>query len=265
MKIVTIATLKGGTGKTTIAFNMAGILAETKRVLIIDADPQCNISSDVGVNIADQSLKTIREIFNNKKTKPNEIIIKSPIEELPNLDIIGSSIKLTATELQLVSRAGRELILQHYIEDNIEVFKEYDYIIIDTNPSMGIVNQNAFYVADNIIIVSDVSFNGIQGAELFMYLWDEARKDLRKNDNISALVINNYDKRIGLSQELKEYCTNKEAFKDILISSTVPNSVKLKEASLEHKPINVNPHYRKQLVCIAVRNIISELSERGVL
>ncbi len=265
MKVITVGTLKGGTGKTTLAFNMAGVLAETKKVLIIDADPQCNITSDVGINIADQSLRTIREIFNNKKTKPNEIIIKSPIKELPNLDIIGSSIKLTATELQLVSRSGRELILQHYIEDNIKVFREYNYIIIDTNPSMGIVNQNAFFVADNIIIVSDVSFNGIQGAELFMYLWDEARKDLRKDDNISALVINNYDKRIGLSKELKEYCTERDIFSDILINTAIPSSVKLKETSLEHKPINVNQRYKKQPACIAIREIVLELSKRGVI
>ena len=263
MKIVTIATLKGGTGKTTIAFNMAGILAETKRVLIIDADPQCNISSDVGINIADQSLKTIREIFSNRKLNPNEIIIKSPIKELPNLDIIGSSIKLTATELQLVSRAGRELILQHYIEYNIEVFKEYDYIIIDTNPSMGIVNQNAFFVADNILLITDVSYNGIQGAELFMYLWEEARNDLKKANNISALIINNYAKRIGLSADLQEYCNDTDIFKDVLVDIPIPSSIKLKETSLTHKPINIK--FKKHKVCTALNNVILELYKRGVL
>ena len=106
------------------------------------------------------------------------------------MDIICSSIQLTATEMQLVSRAGREQILKNYIDDNIKFFREYDYVIIDTNPSMGIINQNAFYVADNILLVTDVSYNGIQGAELFMYLWEKARNDLRKADNISAFFIN---------------------------------------------------------------------------
>lgn len=262
MKIVTIATLKGGTGKTTIAFNMAGVLAEDKKVLIIDADPQCNISSDAGINIADPSLKTIKNIFNDKKIKPNEIIVKSPIKELPNLDVIASSIQLTIAEMQLVSRAGREQILKNYIDDNIKFFKEYDYVIIDTNPSMGIINQNAFYVADNILLVTDVSYNGIQGAELFMYLWEEARKDLRKTDNISALIINSYDKRIGLSADLQEYCNDTDIFRDILIDTPIPNSIKLKETSLTHQPINIR--FKKHKACTALNNVILELYKRGV-
>lgn len=263
MKIITVATLKGGTGKTTVVFNLAGVLSERKKVLIIDADAQCNISSDVGINIADQSKKTIKDIFESSKIKPKEVIEKSPIKELPNLDIIGSSIKLTATELQLVSRAGREQILKHYIDDNIEIFKEYDYILIDTNPSMGIVNQNAFYVADHILLVSDISYNGIQGAELFMYLWEEARNDLRKKDNISALIINNFDKRIGLSSDLKQYCSDTDIFKDILIEPPIPNSIKLKETSLNHKPVNITAEKHK--ACMAIKEVAKELNEKGVL
>ena len=263
MKVITVGTLKGGTGKTTVVFNLAGVLSEKNKILIIDADAQCNISSDVGINIADQSKKTIKDIFENSKIKPEEVIEKSPIKELPNLDIIGSSIKLTATELQLVSRAGREQILKYYIDDNIDIFNKYDYIIIDTNPSMGIVNQNAFYVADDIILVSDVSYNGIQGAELFMYLWEEARNDLRKKDNISALIINNYDKRIGLSSDLKQYCSDTDIFKNILIDTPIPGSIKLKETSLNHKPVNITAG--KHQACIAIREVAKELKKKGIL
>ena len=180
MKVISCGTLKGGTGKTMVAFNIAGLLAENHKVLMIDNDPQCNLSDSAGIDTANQDIKSVRDIYEDPKVDPREIIFKSPVKELPNLDIIPSHLRLTGTEMQLVSRAGREQILGHYIEDNIDVFGQYDYIICDTNPSMGIVNQNAFLAAESIILVSDVSRKAVQGAQLFMYLWEESRSNLRK-------------------------------------------------------------------------------------
>lgn len=262
-KIITVGTLKGGTGKTTITFNLAGVLAENHRVLLIDVDAQGNLSSDVGVDVAIQNRKSLREVFENSQTKPEEVIIREPIKGLPGLDIIPSHIKLQETDMRLANRAGREQILKNWLDDNWVVLQAYDYIILDTNPSMNLLNKNAFYVADKIILVSDVSFNGVQGIELFMYLWDEARVDLRKGENVAALVINNYDKRTKLAAEMKDYCSSSEDIMRILVDQPIPATVKMKDTSIEHKPINML--YPNSNVHQAMIAVIEDLKQREVL
>ena len=258
MKIITIATLKGGTGKTTTIFNLAGILSETYKILLIDTDPQCNLSSDTGVDVTKQGLKNIKNVFDGDAIF-QELVFKKPVASLPHLDIIPSSIQLTTSEFNIMGMAGREQILNNFIIDNQSCFNEYDYIFIDTNPSMSIINQNAFLVADSIILISDVSLNGIQGAELFIALWENARKNLRKADNIKALIINNYDRRIKLSGELLEYCREHEGVRGLLLDTIIPAAVKLKESEIEHKPVDV------PILIEIFKNIINELNERGIL
>lgn len=262
MKVITIGTLKGGTGKTSTLFNLAGLLAEECRVLLIDVDPQTNLSLNCGVDITIKNLKTSKNIFENGEATAN-LIFKSPIKELPNIDIIPSSIGLTATELQLISQAGRENILRNFILDNGATLSEYDYVLIDTNPSMGVINQNAFLSADSIILISDISLNGIQGAELFITLWGNVRKQLRKNDNIKALILNNFDKRIKLSNELMEYCKEDEGISPIILDTVIYNSVQIKNSELEHKPINILQ--KNSVILKAYRDIVTELTEKGVL
>ena len=262
MKTVTIGTLKGGTGKTSTLFNLAGLIAEKQKVLLVDCDPQTNLSLNCGVDITIKNVKTVKNVFDGNATA-QDVIFKNPIKELPNIDIIPSSIELTATELQIVSKAGRENILKNFFLDNQKVLSEYDYILLDTNPSMGIVNQNAFLVADSIILVSDVSLNGIQGAELFISLWGDARRHLRKGDNIKALVLNNLDKRIKLSGELIDYCRDNEGIKNIVLQTTIPASVQVKNTEIEHKTINLLN--KNSSVHDAYRDVLGELQERGVL
>lgn len=265
MKIITIGTLKGGTGKTATCFNLSGILARDSgvKILLIDMDTQTNLSLNVGIDVTAKSLDTIKNIFENERVDAECLIIKGPMDELPNIDIIPSSIQLTGTELNIINRAGREQILLNFMKDNDEFLKQYDYIIIDTNPSMSIINQNAFLVADNILLVSDVSLNGIQGAELFMALWNNTIKQLRRQNNISALIINNFDKRLKVSTELLEYCNDNEDIKNIILQSVIPSSVKIKETELEHKPINLL--HKDSVVHKAFSNIVFELKEKGIL
>ena len=262
LSIVTVGTLKGGTGKTATIYNLAGLLAEKDRVLLIDCDPQTNLSLNCGVDITVRNLKTVRDIFDGT-VAAGSVIFRNPIKELPNLDIIPSSIALAATELQIVSCAGRENILRNFIMDNQSALREYSYILIDTSPSMGIVNQNAFVIADSIVLVSDVSLNGIQGAELFIELWAGVRKNLRKEDDVKALVLNNFDKRIKLSFELIDYCNENEATSGIVLSTVIPSSVQVKHAEIEHKPVNCL--YKNSPVHEAYKNVVRELRKREVL
>ena len=262
MKIITIGTLKGGTGKTSTLFNLAGILAESFKVLLIDVDPQTNLSLNCGVDITVKNLKTSKDIFDGGEPAKS-LIFKSPVKELPNMDIIPSSINMTATELQIVSLAGRENILRNFILDNEKDLTDYEYILIDTNPSMGVINQNAFLAADSILLISDISLNGIQGAELFITLWGGIRGRLRKAENIKALIINNFDKRIKLSSELMDYCKENETISPIVLNTVIYNSVQIKNTELEHKPINIL--HKNTVIHEAYKNVIRELTERGVL
>jgi chromosome partitioning protein len=264
MKVIAFGTLKGGTGKTTVAFNIGGILAENHRVLFIDIDPQSNLSDNVGIDTTDQSGATIRNVFSNPNhTRASDVITRQPMEELPNIDIIASHIRLTATELQLVAMAGRERILQRWIERNKDVLSEYDYIIIDTNPSMGIVNQNGFMAADKIILVSDVSNKSIQGAQLFTYLWGEACENLDITDKTSALILNNCDRRIGLTANIKEFYMDDEEFGKLIVNTTIPSRVDIKSTEVEYLPINITAPNSDS--CEAFRSVVAELKERKVL
>lgn len=266
MQIITMATLKGGSGKTLNTFNIAGVLAETKKILLIDVDPQCNLSFNCGVDITDRNALTIRDIFNNtprNQPKAEEVIIHSPIAELPNLDIIPSSILLFETEMKIFNKGNREHILETFIQNNQDILENYDYIIIDTNPSMSIININAFYIADKIILSSDVSTNSINGAELFCQLWDEKREELNRDDNIAALIICNLDKRANLGKDLIEYAQSEPFSKDLVLQTVIPATVKLKDTEINHKPINIL--YPKTDIKLTFDKIVNELKERKVL
>lgn len=266
MKIITMATLKGGAGKTMNAFNIAGIVAEKKKVLLVDVDPQCNLTSNCGVDITSTETASIRDIFENQpksQPKPEEIIVKKPIEELPKLDVIPSSIYLFKTEKEIFGKSDRERILEKYFKKHHAFFEYYDYIIIDTNPSMSFTNINAFLIADSIILSCDISNNSVTGAELFCELWDETREELGMEDNISALLISNYDGRSNLAKELIDYTRVSSFSKDILLKTIINTTVKLKETEISHKPINIYNNSHK--ACQQYRNVVKELKKEGIL
>lgn len=263
LKIITFSTLKGGVGKSSCLFNISGILAEdNKKVLAIDIDPQGNTTNNFGIDRTVPSFKSFKDIMEDNLSL-NEVIVKSPIEELPSLDIIPSSIFLTGTEMRLVSLAGREYILKNYIEENLHIFSSYDYILIDTNPSMSIINQNAFVAADSIILVSDISMNSLEGSELFIALWNDISKRLRLEDKISGFLINMFDKRINLSSQFFDFCKNHQDISKLLFNTVIPNNVKIKESELEAKPINIydtsSSGYKAYI------NLYDEMKERGIL
>lgn len=264
MKVIAFGTLKGGTGKTTVAYNVGGVLAEEYKVLFIDMDPQANLSDGVGIDTTDQTGATVRDIFDNPhKVEADDVITESPMWQLPNLDIIASHIRLTATELHLVAVAGRERIIQKWIERNKARLKKYDYIILDTNPSMGIINQNAFMSADSIVLVSDVSKKSIQGAQQFMYLWGEVCENMDVEDKTNALILNNGDKRLNLTKDIKEYYEDDEDFGKIVLQNMIPSRVDIKNTETKYLPINITAPTSD--ACEAFRDVVAELLERGVL
>lgn len=269
MKIITMATLKGGSGKTMNTFNISGILAETSKVLLIDIDPQCNLTSNCGVDTSNTEIKTVRDIFEKlPKNQPTaeEVILKAPIPELPNLDLIPSSILLFKTEKQMTSRNNKEHILEYFLKNNAEHLNQYEYILIDTNPSMSAININGFYVANSIILSSDISANSISGAELFCALWEDAREEMnQRENNVHAMILCNVDKRSKLVEELSSYINSDDYSipNDIILKTIIPMTVKLKNTEIEHQPVNLL--YPKDNIKATYDSIINELKEKGVL
>jgi chromosome partitioning protein len=270
MKIIAFGTLKGGTGKTSTLFNLGGLLAERHRVLLIDADPQFNLTTNAGISLTGKALPTLKDVFEGS-VAASDVICKQPIRQLPNLDIIPSSIQLTATEINIVNLAGREQILNNFILDNHATLQEYDYILIDTNPNLGMINQNVFYAADKIVLVSDVSMNSITGAEFFMALWETVRRQLRKEENVAALLLNNSDNRMKLPRDLIAYVQTNDVLRPLLIDTVIPSSLQVKNTELDHLPINLlqgsNTLNREAIerVKAVFTAVLDELAGKGIL
>lgn len=269
MKILTFGTLKGGVGKTMLCFNIGGILSQLGyKILIIDSDLQGNLTNNIGINRTDPSLLTTYDIFNvdEKQKSPDEIVLKKPNENMPNLDMISGSIFLHKAELKISMVAGREQILKNYFEDYKDFFNQYDYVLIDTNPSMSVVNQNAFLLSDSIILVSDVSLNSLEGSQLFIALWLEAAKRLRKKNNIHGFVVNDYDKRTKISSDFLDYLKNAEDLADIreiMFNTIIPRNVSITESELAAIPINL--YNNKSAGFKAIASLIDEMFNRKIL
>jgi len=232
-------------------------------VLVVDCDPQCNVSSNLGVDVTDTDQPSIRDVFENPDTTLADVVWRSVVDELPGLDLISSTLYLIETEMDLVSRSGREQILGNWVRRNAEALAAYEYVLLDTNPSMGLVNQNVFYVADSIILVTDVGFNSILGAHAFTYLWGKRRADLGLADNVKALIINNSDRRISLSKDLIEYIQGNEELSKLLVLPEIPSRAVLKRTEGVNVPITVyKPNSQAARV---VNELVENLKKKGVL
>ena len=264
MKIITFGTRKGGAGKTALTFNIAGVLAEEHKVLLMDFDPQVNLTGNVGLDTTVQDAPCILDIFKNYNfAAPERVITHSPIEQLPNLDIIAGHLDMEDVEMQLVSKPAREFVIQRWIKANRKFLEQYDYILCDTNPSTGLINQNAFVAADSIVLVSDISEESRMGAMQFVYKWDKIRDAYGIENNVRAMVLNNVDRRISQADQLQEYYMDDEDFGPLLLKATIPYRADMKRTSPNCMPINILAP--KSDACAAVRAVAAELKEKGVL
>lgn len=272
-KIIAFGTLKGGTGKTMMTFQLATTLAydnPRKRVLVIDADPQCNLTTHLGVDNSDADFPSICDVFENRDIDPKDVVLSGrgdcpPNDRLPNLDLICSSIKLFETQEYVNNRANREKLFKNWLVKNADFFNGYDWIICDTNPSMSVINQNVFYIADSIVLVTDIGSAGKDGVDMFMHLWARRREDLELENNVRALIINNYDARMSLSKELQEFFSESEGLGEILMDPPVPTRAALKSSEVEMTPFVLFPDTKDNVKLKEVfRKLIKNLKKAEV-
>lgn len=220
-KVISLANQKGGVGKTTTAINLAAALAnEGKKVLLIDADPQANASSGLGVDIRDLD-KTIYECLINQ-IDPNSAIMHTGKE---GLDIIPSHIDLVGAEIEMLKIEGRETILKRIIN---QVRGNYDYVLIDCSPSLGLITVNALTASDSIIIPVQCEFFALEGIAKLLNTVKIIKSNLNPSLQIEGFLMTMYDNRLRLSNQVYEEV--KRHFGDLVFNSIISRNVRLSEA-----------------------------------
>lgn len=268
MKIISFCNLKGGTGKSSTAFNIVGILAKKKKkVLVIDCDAQANMTNNFGIDDYDFAIRGVINLFDSVSIKqtlhPELIIIKHPVKEMPTVDLMACNIYLTASEMKIVSLSARECILKNYFEENADFFKRYDYIVVDTAPSLGIININVFYASDEMILVTDVGIHGYKGCKLIMKEWASIAKSLRTTNNIHGIVINRYSKVIRLGADFLDFVKTDREFNELAFKTLIPENVKIRESEIVGRPLVF--YDTKNAAINAYIDLYKEMVQRGIL
>ena len=226
-EVIVITSGKGGVGKTTTAVNLSALLAKKgKKVLLIDTDPQGNATSGVGVD------KTVSFSVYDVLVDDVEIENTLQLTEMKNLEVCPSNINVAGAEVQLVSKENREYKLKKKIE---KIKNDYDYVIIDCPPSLGLVTLNAFTASDSVLIPIQCEYYALEGLGQLINTINLVKKRLNKELVIEGALLTMYDARTNLSNQVVKEVKN--YFDDKVYKTVIPRNVKLSEAPSYGMPI----------------------------
>lgn len=229
-KVIVLCNQKGGVGKTTSVINLGAALAEkNKKVLLVDFDPQGALSVGLGIRSMSLDFTIYNLLFNNENYPVNKVIIETIV---PNLHLIPSNIDLSAAEVQLVTEVARESVLDYILRP---LTKMYDYILIDCQPSLGLLTINALTAAQEVIIPLECEFFALRGVALLLKTIAKVRERLNSKLSIMGVLPTMYDPNVRHHQEVLSRI--QEAFSNRVFNTVIERNIRFPETTVAGQPI----------------------------